>query len=461
MHRRQFTSLAASLLLVAGAYADEASKDQEKPAQVIRWTGSAYEEGDAFTVIAEIFPSRVELHWDGFGGDTFEFMDDPQQKAPPRVKKDHSIKDEATVQAFKTIVAQVEQCNPGESGALGQGVSTRAAVESPPGKAVKEMYFFATPFSFVKPRRFESIPLQMRNLVNKELPELIPAENPFATSIRDLAADLSRFAVCRDKLLAAYKAKDELPLPEMEALRLPVSLNRALSHRRVTTAKEDQESSRKLLAATKAVLRDCSGPVQRVRFTDSGEGRGEGGIVVALTEVRLDPNFVWGNEAIPPECISVELGTEGQPLAQLPKELEDLLVDFLGAPALGANAYASRAGFCPMQIYQVGITRQGMLELGLTREGRAMGGAAENAESLAASLNQAELKARLEYLFLLVHEVAGGKIPALVRIESLEFKDKEAKQAKIRFLQDGRDNVAEVHLVDSKWMPVKFTEEEE
>lgn len=463
---RNIAPLATALLLGFGSSSPcAADEDQEKakeaPSQVIRWTGSAYADGDAFRLTAGIFLAKVELHWDGFAGDSFEFLDDREQQAPIRVKKDYLLTDAATVQAFKTLAVQGEQCDPGNSSVIGQGISTHVVVESPPGTTKEEMSFFATPARLVKPNRLESIPFQVKDLVRKEVPQGIPAENSFAASIRDLAADLSRFAVCRDKLLASYKAKGDLPVEEMEALRVPVELKRAFARRGRNLPKEDEENSRKLLSVTKALLRDCLGPAQRARFTGAGEGRGEGGIVFAIEEGVYADN--GKGAAIYPECLSVQIGTEEQPLAHLPKELEDVLLRFLGDPAIEKSEKATTFGLGALEVYRLGINGQGRLELELASQWSKWDEGTEgHGASLATSLTQPELQSRLEYLnskgivrFLLGREAPEGKVPALVRIGSLMIHGEGLSHARIEHDQDDARRVDEIHLVEGKWMPIK------
>lgn len=453
-NRSIFTSLGACLLLVAGAQAEEAAKDKETATQVIRWTGSAYKDGDAFILTAEIFPSRVELHWDGFRGTVFAFLDDKQQETPPRVKREYIFKDEATVKAFGTLAAEAEQCNPGPLMVMGQGVSTEVVVESPPGKAVQSMIFFATPSHLLKANRFEEIPFQVREAKEGAALEL-PAEDPFARSIRNLAAELSRSRDCLAKLEAAYQGHGELPLAEMEALRAPVPMAQALAFRGRST--KGAESSGKLVATAEALLADCFGPVHRARFLAAGEGQGEGGVLVTLE------GPIESGGAIPHECLPVKLGKAERPPTILQADLEEVLLRFIVGSVWSKDTNALKLEMTPASTYALRFSDQGGLALGLSEYVELFRSLNPKFGSIDATLEDPGLRARLEYLnskgivrFLLAGEVEQGKPPAWVKIEELKFHPGAQRTwARFQFRRDGIRQVAEVDQVDGRWVPMK------
>lgn len=294
-----FTTLATALLLLGTGTtslhaADEEEKEKDTPAQLIRWTDSIYGGGNKFMVTAGIFPDRVELHWDGFAGDAMEFTPDRKLKTPERVTKDYLFTDKGTVEAFRTLAIEAEQCNPGLSG--DNGMSTEVVVEMPSGKQMQRMRSYARPPQVLKANRFGAIPFLVKDLVRGPTPREVPEENFFSRNLRDFAGDLSRSAVCLGKLESAYQARGELPLVDLEALRVPLTVGRALSIEGYKPGAA--KSTVDLLATVEAVLADGLGPVHRAAFVSAGEEWGEGGILLAVEKA----NFVY--REVPHQCRS-------------------------------------------------------------------------------------------------------------------------------------------------------------
>jgi hypothetical protein len=437
-------------------------KKGESPSHLIRWTGSAYADADAFIVTARIFPSKVELNWNGFLGRSFEFMDEPGEAPPPRVQKEFTISDAATVQAFKDIAEHAEFCDPGESMVVGQGVVTETVVEMPPGKKVREMRFFHPEPYLTRATGLEKVPIEAKGFAMRNVGTEAAAEDTFCRYIRDFAADLSRFAACQRKLMEAYRDGAELPLEAMRAMRNALPLERAIQL--LGGENEVPETLRKTLGVVETLLRDCLGPASRARFIEGGYG--EGGIIVTVRKARASTG--WSFPDLAPEAIAVDLGTPEGPLVRLPRELEDSIIFFVAGPAMAADEKARKLGINIADNLRLGLSKTGGLELKLSRQGEVWNELDHLGVDLDIAIKHPETRARMNYLnskgivrFLLGHEIPKGKVPALLRIEELNVSAKDFKRATIQFRGESGHRVAQIFLTDGRWTPGKIWEWED
>lgn len=152
----------------------------------------------------------------------------------------------------------------------------------------------------------------------------------------------------------------------------------------------------------------------------------------------------------------------------LPLELEQVLLRFLGGPALAKNTAALERGLVPTEAYSLTISERGGLNLGLSVWGNMFRSlthgnpALDPSLNLESSLEHPELQARLKYLnsrgivrFLLGREPVEGKPPVLARIGKLDLYSEDPPRARIEFGQDDKRRLVELHLVEGQWVPMK------
>ena len=400
------------------------------PSYVVEWKGSAFKDGDAFLVTAEIGEKAVEVKWDGFAGPRFDFMDEGKKE---RSRKTLRFNDPGTVGAFHAIARNSEWADVGGPSAMGQGVCVEAEVRGAGGKQLRSMYYFATRPEFVIANRFEQIPWDVKRMVGAEDESV--ARTRFTTSLESFADDLRE---CGDSLRAieeAYKMKEGFPhevlsrvavLPTYQEFRESYGSDHSPAVEKVD----------ELLKIVSAALGDCLDPARRMALF--GKDSAGGGCLVRVDVVSMG----YGDEVA---------------MARLPKDggsphyrvisgrVEELLLRFIsGGRTLGRFPMPMS---CKLRMKNgVIVVEEGALWF---RDDGAL-------------LDQ-EMKLRLEWLNEqkvfqgMASELKGGAegMLGLIPFAAIRVHPEDPERIKFDYTFRGEDYVVEARNEDGEWTPGK------
>lgn len=404
------------------------AQDAATTGSIISWEGSAFKDGDAFNVVATIGEKEVKLVWDGFAEPEFDFMDD---KKKPHIQRDFLFKDKATVNAFRTISRRAEQCDAGEFGPIGQGVSIDVGVQSPPGKSRWDLHYFATPLHKMKARRLAGLPWELKELlIDQEVKTEVPPSSKFSERLRIFAGELEIYGVAFEALTEAAKEGRDLPVAELGKVFAPIPVDRYLAAN--PDNPENSEAIRGSLSIFEGVLAACLAPEHRSSL--SGEDAGEGGVILFIDTCH---------------------GLEGLsfPLLRMAVQVPDCPVSLLSyeSRAFLLHSLVGRRSLKGLDITdpcQLALSPEGELEI---RQGE---------DDFAGS---PETAARLEYLdrknlsgVLLGLKAPPEKRIAMVTISSISLNRENRDHVKIDFFLDGKERVLEVNRIEGKWKPGKL-----
>lgn len=199
--------------------------DEEKPYKhdesadySITWVGSAFKQGDAFTVTANIFKDKADIHWKGYKDNRFNFM---SEKKKEMFSKSLTLTDNKSVGALRLIARRAELCDDGPPHALGQGVCTDVSVYEK-GMGKNSMDYFATLESEHRAKLMEDIPRKVKAAVGdgKARPNL----SPLRTAITRLSQSISSYENVLGKLKDGYAANTPLPKSALSGVISPPPL---------------------------------------------------------------------------------------------------------------------------------------------------------------------------------------------------------------------------------------------
>lgn len=408
-----------------------ATPDEKESDYTIRWIGSAYDKGDAFKVEAQIRENSVDLTWDGFSGDTFDFMSD---KEKPRTNKTFSFDKPNTVAAFRVIAEQSGQGDIGGPSAIGQGVSVEMIVTDGSNKLVTETSYFATPANEFIANKFAYIPWSIKGMMTGN--DKDAEEEMFCQSIESFALDLSTYGSVLTSIENAYVNGAKLPNEMLKEFACPQTYEQYQQTYGPIHGLE-KKSAHKMLKIIGSSMRDCFKAPNRVSLLGAANP-------TAYTIVVVDKfGMGWGAE-----MPSVKLADEylSADFNIISTRSERLLLDFIsGSEGISKNAV-------PLQIAgRLDINDTGELAISASYYGSLISnGKIELRPEMSKRLGWLNDN-NISRLFSIKRGAEEQKNLEWLRFNSIQLHPHDDNRVKFDYAMGGKAFVIEAHLVNGNW----------
>lgn len=436
-----FLSLFAGLIF---SMPSPAQGDEEKPYKhdesadySITWVGSAFKQGDAFTVTANIFKDKADIHWKGYKDNRFDFM---SEKKKEMFEKSFTLDDEKSVTAFSNIARYGELCDDGENGYIGQGVSTDVTIRTKGSDQVKSMSYFVIDANEPLAKMMRGIPQRVKAAVGDGKARL--DTRPLKASVKRLSKSILQIQKVADLLQKAYLEDKPLPAKELgEILRYPS---------REDITKQTGDAKEALLFATEAELLLSALLTKGSWKAIIGTKPSPQALLLELKDIEYGSEWRMGG-MLP---FHMDLSEKNLPATLISKRGKELLLSFIIGSrykrTYSKYAISERVG----DAYSLGFNKNGLLTvIAASRRSEIKD------PPLLTFLEEPEVMARLRYLnrngiidflFLKIDRTSQAP-PMTLALETITISSPGKDLAKISYFLGNDWKIIGLQKIDGKW----------